>query len=154
MKRRTQLLNKLKSNLHEAEKQYENSSWQPSESLLKLQPHKQSFFTSRHYNKPSKKLYGPFKILKRNGEVHYYLDLPPSRKIHPVLYASLLKSFKGGNNLDHKAQSPPLNTGHYPILTSLAIVPIGKVYYSEKPILQVLVKWLELPLEETSWENV
>lgn len=57
--------------------------------------------------------------------------------LYPVFYVSSLKSFKGGNNLDHIAQLPPSNTGLYPIITRLAIVAIRKVYYSEKPILQV-----------------
>lgn len=47
---------------------------------------------------------------------------------------------------------PPLNGGLHSIITSLAIVVISEVYHSDKHILQVLVQWFGLPLDETSWE--
>ena len=34
---------------------------------------------------------GPFKIVKRVGEVAYKLELPPTSKVHPVVHVSHLR---------------------------------------------------------------
>ena len=41
--------------------------------------------------KLSQRFYGPFKVLKRIGEVAYYLELPPMTLLHLVFYVSQLK---------------------------------------------------------------
>ena len=47
---------------------------------------------------------GPFKILKRIGELAYRLDLPPVLKIHSVFHVARLRPFKD----DGRLQPPPL----------------------------------------------
>ena len=47
---------------------------------------------------------GPFKILKRVGELAYKLELPPVLKIHPVFHVSRLRPFHD----DGRVQPPPL----------------------------------------------
>ena len=46
---------------------------------------------------------GPFKILKRVGQVAYRLDLPVSLKIHPVFHVSLVQPYRS----DGRVQPPP-----------------------------------------------
>jgi hypothetical protein len=47
---------------------------------------------------------GPFKILKRIGEMAYKLDIPVTLKIHNVFHVSRLKTFRA----DTRVQTPPL----------------------------------------------
>ena len=47
---------------------------------------------------------GPFKILKKIGEVAYQLDLPSVLKIHNVFHVSRLRAFSD----DGRVQPPPL----------------------------------------------
>jgi hypothetical protein len=47
--------------------------------------------TTHPSNKLDYKLIGPYPILKKIGSKVYKLELPPSMKIHPVFYLSLLE---------------------------------------------------------------
>ncbi|CAI8585020.1 unnamed protein product [Vicia faba] len=63
--------------------------------LLKLQPYRQSTVSHRISHKPSKRFYGPFRIIRRVGTITYLLDLPSSSGIHPIVHVSLLKPYYG-----------------------------------------------------------
>lgn len=45
--------------------------------------------------------FGPFKIIKRIGEVSYKLELPDEARIHPVFHVSLLKHCIGEPDQQH-----------------------------------------------------
>jgi hypothetical protein len=49
------------------------------------------------------KYIGPFRVLKRIGELAYRLELPPTLKIHNVFHVSRLKKFRD----DGRVQPPP-----------------------------------------------
>ncbi|XP_058733354.1 uncharacterized protein LOC131604963 [Vicia villosa] len=61
--------------------------------LLKLHPYRQQTVNKRTSQKLAKCFFGPFKIIKRVGEVAYMLDLPSSSQVHPVIDVSLLKPY-------------------------------------------------------------
>ena len=65
----------------------------------------------------SKKLmhryFGPFKVLKRIGNLSYEIETPASMKCHDVFHVSLLKIYKGRGNLPIIVPPPALlPTGH------------------------------------------
>ena len=58
---------------------------------LKLQPHMQTSIAARPCHKLSFRFYGPYKILKKVGQVAYKLELPLRAQIHLVVHVSQLK---------------------------------------------------------------
>jgi len=89
---------------------------------------------------------GPFKVLKKIGEVAYKLDLPKNMKCHPVFHVSLLKPFNGDR--DQAPPPPLLIDGEYEwevkqILDHRGMVP-GKRKF--------LVSWEGQGPEYNTWE--
>jgi hypothetical protein len=56
--------------------------------FLRLQPYIQSSVVKRANHKLTFKFFGPYKVVERVGEVAYKLELPPSRRVHPVFHVS------------------------------------------------------------------
>lgn len=69
--------------------------------LLRLRLYRQHTVQHRSSQKLSKRYFGPFKVLRRNGEAAYHLDLPVSSTIHPVFHVSLLRAYHGTEPLKH-----------------------------------------------------
>jgi hypothetical protein len=119
---------------------------------LKLRPYRQRSITLTSYNKLTKRYYGPYKVLQKIGPVAYKLDLPPTSKIHPVFHCSLLKLHQGDTPTTI-AELPPSTIDHHPIIEPLAIIDTKMDAATDPPTPMVLVQWMGLPLEETSWEK-
>jgi len=102
----TTMLAHLRENLHQAQNRMKQQVDQhPSERqfqegdqvFLRLQPYKQTSLKDKGCHKLSPKLYGPYQVLQRIGEVAYKLALPPTAKIHLVFHVSCLKKVIGNN---------------------------------------------------------
>ncbi|KAI4313481.1 hypothetical protein L6164_026460 [Bauhinia variegata] len=119
---------------------------------VKLRPYRQSSVSQALYHKLSKRFYGPFQISERIGIVAYQLNLPVSSKIHPVFHCSLLKPHQGP--LVHVTDPlPPTSYENHPLIEPLAILESKWDNNSSPPNLMVLVQWLGLPPEDTTWEK-
>jgi hypothetical protein len=100
------------------------------------------------------KFLGPFKVLKKIGDMAYKLDIVDSMpKIHPVFHVSLLRPFEPGSNVI----PPPLPTmvdgePEYEVERILnhrnRKIPNSKRYRRE-----YLVKWAGYGHEHNSWET-
>ena len=58
---------------------------------LMLQPYRQSSLKKKGFEKIQPRFYGPYKILRKVGEVAYKLELLAESKIHNVFHVSYLK---------------------------------------------------------------
>jgi hypothetical protein len=63
--------------------------------FLRLQPYRQTSLKKSGAEKLKPRFYGPYKIIRRVGEVSYELELPEGRKIHNVFHVSCLKTEVG-----------------------------------------------------------
>ena len=62
---------------------------------LRLQPYRQSSLKKKGVEKLKPRFYGPYKIIRKVGEVAYELELPQESKIHNVFHVSSLKKTLG-----------------------------------------------------------
>jgi len=61
--------------------------------------------TKRPSKKLSPKLYGPFKVLEKEGSRAYKLEISPRWKIHPLFHVSLLEPYRASNRPNR--EQPP-----------------------------------------------
>ena len=59
--------------------------------FARLQPYKQTSRKNSKNHKLAPKLYGPYQVRKRVGQVAYALEIPNKGKIHDVFHVSCLK---------------------------------------------------------------
>ncbi|WVZ69878.1 LOW QUALITY PROTEIN: hypothetical protein U9M48_018599 [Paspalum notatum var. saurae] len=113
--------------------------------FLKLQPYIQSSLAFRSNQKLAFKFFGPFEILAKCGPVAYTLKLPANCSIHPTFHVSQLKKAIGNHQL--VALGLPDQISEYQIPVKVLKTRISDARK------QVLVKWLQLPLELATWED-
>ncbi|XP_072058277.1 uncharacterized protein [Arachis hypogaea] len=114
-----------------------------------------------HHDPLAKKLVelvreGPFEIIGRVGEVAYKVQLPPSTKIQPVFYVSMLKPYHGDQDEPSRGDSsraPPVVIRSFDkeieeILANRIVLRRGV-----PPSIQYLIKWKGLSIIEASWET-
>ncbi|XP_059073200.1 uncharacterized protein LOC131874014 [Cryptomeria japonica] len=98
---------------------------------LRLQPYRQSALKKSGVEKLKPRFYGPFKVIRRVGEVVYELELPASSKIHNVFHVSRLKK----------------------VLIPEAIHDFREHSLRRRVIKEYLIKWKNLLAEDATWEN-
>nr|XP_045084693.1 uncharacterized protein LOC123494100 [Aegilops tauschii subsp. strangulata] len=120
--------------------------------FLKLQPYGQLSLINRPCPKLAFKYFGPFHILEKFGPAVYKLALPPDTQIHPVFHVSQLK------------QQVPDHTPVFQTLPKLPRLDIEELTPSEildrrlvkrgnAALLQVLIRWSDLPADFATWED-
>jgi hypothetical protein len=76
--------------------------------FLRLQPYRQSSLKKSGGENLKLRFYGPYRIMRRVGEVSYKLELPKERKIHNVFHVSCLKKVVG-QFINTSEDLPPLD---------------------------------------------
>ncbi|XP_077223350.1 uncharacterized protein LOC143856954 [Tasmannia lanceolata] len=101
--------------------------------------------------KLSPRFYGPYKVLERTGPAAYRLDLPTGAKIHPVFHVSCLKKKLGEHTLVqlHLPDNSPTGDGW---VQPHSILDRRIVKRNNKVVVEVLVHWDTLPIEDATWE--
>jgi hypothetical protein len=74
----------------------------------RVEPYRQSSLKRSGAKKLKSKLYGPYKVIRRIGEVAYELKLSEGSKIHNVFHVSCLKK-AGGQQVSISKELPPLD---------------------------------------------
>jgi hypothetical protein len=120
--------------------------------LLRLQPYAQKSVVNRPFPKLAYKFFGPYSILERIGAVAYRLDLPASSKIHNVFHVSQLKDYTP----DFTPVFKDLPT--LPALDTMetepeAVLDRRLMKKGNSSVLQVLIKWSNLPPDAATWED-
>jgi hypothetical protein len=76
--------------------------------FLWLQPYRQSSLKRSGAEKLNPKFYGPYRFIRRIGEVAYELEIPEASKIHNVFHISCLKKAVG-QQISTSQELPPLD---------------------------------------------
>ena len=119
---------------------------------LMLQPYRKSTIKKSGVEKLKPQYYGPFRVIRRVGEVAYELELPADNKVHNIFHVSLLKKALG----HHVAPSivlPPLDDEGKLILIPEAILDFREKRLRSRVIREYLIKWKKLPTEDATWES-
>lgn len=98
------------------------------------------------------RFYGPFRVVRRVGEVAYELELPEDSRVHNVFHVSRVKKALGHNVVPSAVLSPLDEEGR------LELIPEATIDFREgtvrrRVITEYLVKWRDLLVEDATWES-
>ena len=119
---------------------------------LRLQPYRQSSLKKKGAEKLKRCFYGPYKVVRKVGEVAYELELSKERKIHNVFHVSNLKKTVG-QRIAPSTKLPPLDDEGILVLIPERILHVWERKLRNRVIREYLVKWKELPTEDATWEG-
>jgi len=119
---------------------------------LRLQPYKQASLKKGGKKKLQPKFYGPYKVIKKVGEVAYALELPTSSKIHNVFHVSSLKKVVGQHTMAQTELLKLDEEGRLQLEPESILETCTKGLRSRK-ITEYLIKWKKQPQEDATWEN-
>jgi hypothetical protein len=163
--RRQEANNIIKENLKQAQDRmvhYANKNRSERElaigdmAYLKVQPYMHSSLSIHRCIKLHSKFYGPFRVLQRVGNTAYKLLLPEGCQLHPTFHISQLKKHVGPMAIP--TPTLPLVDNQGNIMTGPEAILDRKLIPRKQgdisvPVVQWLVKWLNLPTEAATWED-
>ena len=118
---------------------------------LCLHPYRQSSFKKKGAKKFQPRFCGPYKIIRKVGEVAYELELPPESKIHNVFHVSHLKKVVG-QQIVTSSELPPIDDEGQLVLIPEHILEVWEWKLRNIIIRDYLVQWKDLLIEEATWE--
>ena len=98
------------------------------------------------------RFYGPYKVIRKVEEVAYELELPPNKKLHNVLHVSCLKKVLGQKTIASIELLPLYDEGKL-VLIPKEVLDTREKRLRNRSIIEHLVKWKGLPLEDATWEG-
>jgi hypothetical protein len=120
---------------------------------LKLQHYRHNALGIHKSLKLHSKYHGPFKIIAKIGQVAYKLLLPEGCGIHPVFHVSQLKKHIGAKATPQENLPLIDNDGNI-LMQPEALLDRRLTPRNNEPGVQWLIKWINLPAEATTWEDV
>ena len=119
---------------------------------LNLQPYKKTTINAKGSENLKSRFYGPYKVIRKVGEVAYELELPMGSKINNVFHVSCLKKVIH-QNISVSDTIPPLDDEGQFVLISDKILRTRERRLRSRTIKEYLVQWKALPSEEATWED-
>jgi hypothetical protein len=120
--------------------------------FLRLQPYIQSSLKRSGTKKLKPKFYGPYRVIRRMGEVAYELELPEGSKIHNVFHVSCLKKAVG-QQVNISEELPPLDKEGQLELVLEEVLEQRECRLRSRVIRECLVRWRGLLVEDATWEG-
>jgi hypothetical protein len=120
--------------------------------FLRLQPYRQSSLKRIRVEKPKTKFYGPYRVIRRVGEVAYELELPEGSKIHNTFHVSFLKKAVE-HQVSISEKLPPLDEEGQLELVSEEVLEQRERRLRNRVIRDCLVRWRGLPVEDATCEG-
>jgi hypothetical protein len=120
--------------------------------FLRLQPYRQSSLKKSGVEKLKPRFYGPYRIMRRVGEVAYELELPEGSKIHNVFHVSCLKKAVG-QFINTSEELPPLDDEGQLELVPEEVLEFREQKLRSRVIRECLIRWRGLPVEDATWES-
>lgn len=106
--------------------------------FLHLQPYRQSTLKRSGAEKLKPRFYGPYRVLRRIGEVAYELELPLESKIHNVFHVSCLNKALG-QHVSSSPKLPPLDEEGQLILIPADVLDMRERRLKSRVIREYLV---------------
>jgi len=119
---------------------------------LRLQPYRQSSLKQKGAEKLKPRFYGPYRVIRRIGQVAYELELPQGSKIHNIFHVSCLKKALG-QQVTVTEELPPTDDEGHLVLQPEAIIDTRERQLRSRKIREFLVRWKNLPDEDATWED-
>jgi hypothetical protein len=91
--------------------------------FLRLHPYRQSSLKKSGVEKLKPHFYGPYRVIRRVGEVAYELELPEGSRIHNTFHVSFLKKALG-QQVTASTDLPPLDEEGKLVLAPERIVDV------------------------------
>jgi hypothetical protein len=120
--------------------------------FLRLQPYRQSSLKKSGAEKLKPRFYGPYRIMRRVGEVAYELKLLEGRKIHNMFHVSCLKKAMG-QFISTSEELPPLDEDRQLELVLEEALEFRELKLRSRVIIECLIRWRGLPVEDATWES-
>jgi hypothetical protein len=120
--------------------------------FLRLQPYRQSYLKKSGAENLKPRFYGPYRIMRRVGEVAYELELPKESKIHNVFHVSCLKNAVG-QFTNTSEELPPLDEDGQLELVPEEVLEFRERKLRSRVIRECLIRWRGIPLEDATWES-
>ena len=117
-----------------------------------MKPYKQTYLKNNGARNIKPRYLGPYKVVRKIGEVAYELELPEGSKIHNLFHVYCLKKSLGHQIVTSEIL-PPLDDE-----VQLTLVPENILKTRERrlrrgTIKEYLVQWKDLPSEYATWEK-
>ena len=119
---------------------------------LRLQPYRQSTLKQKGAEKLKPRFYGPYRVIRRVGQVAYELELPQGSKIHNVFHVSCLKKALG-QQVTVTDELPPMDDEGHLVLQPKAIIDTKERQLQSRTVREFLVRWKNLSDEDATWES-
>jgi hypothetical protein len=120
--------------------------------ILRLQPYRQASINRSGTEKLQTRFFGPYRVRRKVGVMAYEFELPSGRKIHNVFRISCLKRALGQHITPIEELSPLDEEGQL-ILIPETVLEMREKRLRKRSIREYLIKWKDLPIEDTTWEN-